>query len=372
MSAQQTSSAPHKHPLSPEWIHAITILLGHPLTSKVGQNIQKWIIYKANFNYIKFAFEWDPIQFEDNKHLQKYEETNGSISYLKSNTVKQHVSLKIYMFLLICQDTPAGQNYNRIHFIKGDQSFKLTTIDLKTALINEMFENPGYKTPFRGLMYKITPPSSSVRSPILMKPNPFKKGTKPDDPPQNVNKPHLSASISTITNLDVTSTLDTSCDQLLHFDPHSYSSDPQDTSSDENVEIEFLPEFEVQLDYANLSPTDVFLRHHDDDLFLLNQEIYTLSDNLNFQNTHVCDNADVSLIHATNLSHTFTLPQFMAQHNYEGLSPNDNPSEVPTTINASNDHPFNPWCAHNLMATQCNQSQYHNPNHNFTLPELMA
>ena len=112
MSAQQTSSAPHKHPLSPEWIHAITILLSHPLTSEVGQNIQKWIIYQANLNYIKFAFKWDPIQFEDNKHLQKYEETNGSISKLKSNTVKQFVSLKIYMILLICQDRPADQNYH--------------------------------------------------------------------------------------------------------------------------------------------------------------------------------------------------------------------------------------------------------------------
>ena len=142
MSARQTSSAPHKHPRSPEWIHIITILLGHPLTSKVGQNIQKWIIYQANLNYIKFAFKWDPIQFEDNKHLQKYEETNGSISYLKSNTVKQLVSLKIYMILLICQDRPAGQNYHRTHFIKGEQLFKLTAIDLKTALINEMFENP--------------------------------------------------------------------------------------------------------------------------------------------------------------------------------------------------------------------------------------
>ena len=35
-------------PLSPEWIHAFTVLLGHPLTSEVGQNIQKWIIYQAN------------------------------------------------------------------------------------------------------------------------------------------------------------------------------------------------------------------------------------------------------------------------------------------------------------------------------------
>ena len=175
MSAQQTSSAPHKHPLSPEWIHAVTILLGHPLTSKVGQNIQKWIIYQANLNYMKFAFKCDPIPFEDNKHLQKYEETNGSISYLKSNTVKQLVSLKIYMILLICQGRPAGQNHHPTHFIKGEQLFKLTAIDSKTALINGMFENPRSKTTFRALMHKITPPSSSasMRSPIHVEVAPF-------------------------------------------------------------------------------------------------------------------------------------------------------------------------------------------------------
>ena len=90
---------------------------------------------------MKFAFKWDPTQFEDNKHVQKYEETNGSISYFKSNTVKQLVNLKIYMILLIWQDIPAGQNYNPFHSIKGEQLFKLKAIDKKTALINEMLGN---------------------------------------------------------------------------------------------------------------------------------------------------------------------------------------------------------------------------------------
>ena len=157
--------------------HAITILLGHPLTSEPGQHIQKCIIYQANLSYTKFAFKWDPIQFKENEHLQKYVETNGSISYLKSNTVRQLVSLKIYMILHICQDRPAGENYHPTHFIKGEQLFKLTAIDLKTALINEMFENPRSKTTFRALMYKITPPSSSasMRSPIHVELAPFKK-----------------------------------------------------------------------------------------------------------------------------------------------------------------------------------------------------
>ena len=125
----------------------------------------------------------------------------------------------------------------------------------------------------------------------------------------NVDKPHLSGSISTTTNLDVTCTLDTSCDKLLHLDPPSHSSDPQDISSVENVEIEFLPDFEVQLDY-------------------------------------------------TNLSHNFALSQFMAQPNCEDLEPTDTPSTVQTTFQASSDHTFNPKSAPNLMATQCNQSQY--------------
>ena len=65
---------------------------------------------------------------------------------------------------------------------------------------------------------------------------PFKKGTKPDDPPQDVDKSHLSS----IANLDVTCSLHTSCNQLLYLDPRSHSSDPQDTSSAENVEIELF------------------------------------------------------------------------------------------------------------------------------------
>ena len=306
---------------------------------------------------------------------REYEETNGSISYLKSNAVNQLV-IKIYMILLISQDRLAGQNYNPTHFIKGEQLFKLTAIDLKTALINEMFENPRSKTTLRALMYNITPPppssSASMRSPIYLEPTSLKKDTRPVDPPQDVDKPHLNVSTSTTTNLNKTCSLDNSCDQLLHMDPPSHSSDPQVISSVENVEMEFLPEFEVHLDYAELSPTDVFLGHHDYNLFLLNQEIDAPSDNLNFQNTHACENEDVILIHATNLNCTFAQPQFMAQHNYEGLNSTDSPSAVSTTIQASNDHPFNPWCAHNPMSTQCNQSQYPNLDYNFAQPQLMA
>ena len=62
----------------------------------------------------------------------------------------------------------------------------------------------------------------------------------------------------------------------------------------------------------------------------------------------------------------------MAQHNYEDLNPTDTPSTVPTAIQATSDQMFNPSCATNPLATQCNQYQYPNLNHNFALPQFMA
>ena len=276
------------------------------------------------------------------------------------------------MILLISQDKHAGLNYNPTHFIKGEQLFKLTAIDFKTALINEMFENPRSKTTFRALMYKITPPSSSVRSPIHMEPTPFKKGTKPDDPPQNVDKSHVSAPISTITNLYITCTLDTSCDQLLHLDPPWHSSDPQDISSVENIKLNFF----LNLKYNWTMPT-------------FHQQMFSLGTMImicSYPTKRLIPHLTISTLRTLmsvkmkisslsmppTFSHTIALPQFMAQHNYEGLKPTGTPSAVSTAIQASNDHPFNPWCGRNPMATQCNQSQYPNLDYNFAQPQLMA
>ena len=72
-----------KSPLSPGWIHAITILMGYPLTSEPEKCTQKWILSLGILDYTDLVITWDPIQFEDNRHLQEYEETNGSIAYLK-------------------------------------------------------------------------------------------------------------------------------------------------------------------------------------------------------------------------------------------------------------------------------------------------
>ena len=86
--------------------------MDHPLASEPGKCIQEWILYQGILDNTNLVIPWDPMQFEDNKHLREYEETNGSIAYLKTNTVKQLVTLRKYMILLIKQDRPADQKHN--------------------------------------------------------------------------------------------------------------------------------------------------------------------------------------------------------------------------------------------------------------------
>ena len=144
---------------------------------------------------------------------------------------------------------------------------------------------------------------------------------------------------------------------MLQLDSPSLSSELQETSSDDSVEIEFLPESEGKLDHTNLSPTDVFSGQHDYELFLLQKEIDVPNDNLNHQDTHNCENQDDILIHAIILSHTFALHQLMVEYNCEDLDPTDTPSTVPFTIQATSDQTFNPKCAHNPLETQYNDFQ---------------
>ena len=148
--------------------------------------------------------------------------------------------------------------------------------------------------------------------------------------------------------------LDTPCDHLLCLHSPSLSSELQDTTSVESVEIEFVPDLEEPLENNKFSPTDVFSVQHDYDLFLLNQEIDTPSNDLNHQDNHLFEKQgqDDFLIHAMNLSHNFALPQFMAQHNCEDLKPTDTPSTVSTFTQASSDHTSNPICAHNPSTSQ--------------------
>ena len=140
------------------------------------------------------------------------------------------------------------------------------------------------------------------------------------------------------------------------MDSTSLKSQLQDTFS---IEIEFVPEFEGHLDHANLSQTDIFLEHHDYELFLQNQEIDTPSDNLSHQESHNCEEScqdDPFLTHATNLSLTFAPPHFMEQHNCEDLKPTDTRNTVPNSNKASSGHASNTNCAHNLFSSQISKA----------------
>ena len=106
---------------------------------------------------------------------------------------------------------------------------------------------------------------------------------------------------------------------------------------------------------------------------MLQKETDASHDNLNHhEDTHVYEKQyqDVILTHATILSHTFALPQFMDQHNCEYQDPTDTPITIPTTFQVSCDLTLHPECTHNLMAIQC--KQYPNINHNFALPQFLA
>ena len=88
------------------------------------------------------------------------------------------------------------------------------------------------------------PNDTPITVPITIQTSVIKKSIKQHEPPKNTS--HLKYPISTITSLDEASPLDTSCNHLIHLDSNSLSSELQDNSSVDSVEIEFLPESEGQ------------------------------------------------------------------------------------------------------------------------------
>ena len=177
-----------------------------------------------------------------------------------------------YMSLLIRQDRPNAQKHNLLYFTSGTQLFKLTAHDMKSALVNEKLENHGHqkysskrvqvinpkptdtpiKVPTAIQTSGNNPNDTPITVPTIIQTSVIKKGVKPVDPPQNVATSHLGDPISTTTNLNEPYHLGISCDHLPHLDSPSLSSELQYNSTADNVEIEFLPESEGQLDHTNL------------------------------------------------------------------------------------------------------------------------
>ena len=96
-------------PLSPGWVHAITIIMGYPLKSEIGQKLQKWDSYHLIHDPTNFWLSLHPTDSDDIRLFQKYTESNGSVVYLPSSIVKNLIGLWDYMNLLIKQDRPADQ-----------------------------------------------------------------------------------------------------------------------------------------------------------------------------------------------------------------------------------------------------------------------
>ena len=168
--------------LSPGWIHAITTIMGHPLKSEFGQKLQRSILYHLIHDPTNFWLSWDPTDSEDIRLLQKYAESNGSIVNLPSRVVKNLISLWDYMNLLIKQDRPSYQNYNKLYYLMDEQWTKLTAHDMRSALVDEKFEklsshitstSPCHMPHFRS-------PTSPIpmRSPMHLELASFKKSIK--------------------------------------------------------------------------------------------------------------------------------------------------------------------------------------------------
>ena len=267
-------------------------------------------------------------------------------------------------------------------FLQDDQWFNLTAHGMKTTLVNAGMEyHRPQIIPCTSLPNSAPPPSPAPkRSPIHLELT-------------------LCDSTSTTTLVSKSCPVDTSCDHVPHLDHPNISSELTDNSTvgstepesildsedllqldsisvssqaTYSIETESLPEFEGQLDHTNLSPKDDFSCNYDYELFLLQKEIDAPHDNISHEVTHVYEerDQDVILTHATILSHTFALPQFMDQHNCEDQETTDTQSTVPTTFQVSCDHTLHPECTHIPMAIQCNQ--YPNLNHNLALPQFLA
>ena len=334
--------------------------MGHPLSSESGKSIQKWILYHAIRDPIDFWLYWDPTDPYDIKLLQESVGSNGSIIYLPSSTIKSLISLWNYMNLLIDKGKSVDQKCNAQYFFQDDQWFNLTAHDMRRTLVNAgMKYHRPQVIPGTSLPKSTSPPSPApMKSSIHLHPTPCD-------------------STSTTTSMNKTCLLNTSCDHQLYLDHPNTSPELQDLSivgstepesildSEDllqldsisvssqatcSIETEFLPEFKGQLDDTNLSPTDIISGHHDYEMFLLQKEIDASHANLNH---HACEEQDQDVIvtHATILSHTFALPQFMDQHSYEYQDPTDTPSTVPTVFQVSCDHSLHPECAHNPMET---------------------
>ena len=198
---------PKESILSPEWTHAITTIMGHPLSSESGNSIQKWILYYEIPYPFDFWLYCDPTDPYDIKLLQEYVGSNGSVVYLPSSTIKSLINLWDYMNLLIKEEKSVDQKCNAQYF-QDDQWLNLTAHGMRRTLVNA------------GMKY---------HRPQIIPGTPLPISTSPSSPAPMKSSIHLK-----LTPCDSTSTIQATC----------------------NIATESLPEFKGQLDNNNQEPTD--------------------------------------------------------------------------------------------------------------------
>ena len=138
--ANPESTSSQECPLSPGWVHAISTIMSYSLKSEIGQKLQKWVLYHEIDDPTNFWLSWDPTDHADIRLLQKYTEGNGSMVNLPSSTVKNLISLWDYMNILIKQNRPADQEYNKFYYVIDGQWLKLTAHDMRSALVDMKLE----------------------------------------------------------------------------------------------------------------------------------------------------------------------------------------------------------------------------------------
>ena len=120
--------------------------MGYPLKSEIGQQLQTWVLYNLIHDPTNVWLSWDPTNSDDIRLPQKYAESNGSVVYLPSTIVKNFISLWDYKNLLLKQDRPSDQKYNKLCYVMDEQWTKLMAHDMRPALVNVKLEKPSSYT----------------------------------------------------------------------------------------------------------------------------------------------------------------------------------------------------------------------------------
>ena len=119
-------------------------------------------------------------KFEENRNVQRYQESDGSFNYQQPYTVKQLVGLRSYMLMHMSQSRPAGRRKNSFYYIMDEQWSNLTAHDMRSALVNAVLENHRCQASPGTPMSHVTSPSTdvSMRSPMHLEFASFKKSIK--------------------------------------------------------------------------------------------------------------------------------------------------------------------------------------------------